>query len=51
MHLREELELDDNEALQIALQKEYADLLQTITNRHKQGMSALACGSGRDKNA
>ncbi|KAG0211141.1 [Pyruvate dehydrogenase (acetyl-transferring)] kinase isozyme 3, mitochondrial [Mortierella sp. GBA30] len=37
MHHREELELDDNKALQTAIQKEYADLLQGITNRHKQG--------------
>ncbi|KAF9278923.1 hypothetical protein BGZ68_008231 [Mortierella alpina] len=44
MHLREELELDDNETLQIAIQKEYADLLQTITNRHKQDVVYMAHG-------
>ncbi|KAF9954985.1 hypothetical protein BGZ70_010395 [Mortierella alpina] len=44
IHLREELELDDNETLQIAIQKEYADLLQTITNRHKQDVVYMAHG-------
>ncbi|KAF9573852.1 hypothetical protein EC968_007809 [Mortierella alpina] len=42
--LWEELELDDNEALQISIQKEYADLLQTITNRHKQDVVYMAHG-------
>jgi len=37
MFHREDLDLDDNEALQAAIQREYTDLLQAITNRHKQG--------------
>ncbi|KAF9991125.1 hypothetical protein BGZ75_004609 [Mortierella antarctica] len=44
MHLQEELDLDDNETLQTAIQKEYADLLQTITNRHKQDVVYMAHG-------
>ncbi|KAF9193424.1 hypothetical protein BGZ50_007496 [Haplosporangium sp. Z 11] len=44
MHHREELELDDNEAMQAAIQKEYADLLQSITNRHKQDVIYMAHG-------
>ncbi|KAG0277850.1 hypothetical protein BGZ95_005228 [Linnemannia exigua] len=43
-HRREELELDDNEAFQTAVQKEYADLLQKITNRHKQDVIYMAHG-------
>lgn len=40
--IREDQELDDNEALQTAVQKEYADLLQKVTNRHKQGNSSIS---------
>ncbi|KAF9128735.1 hypothetical protein BGW39_004796 [Mortierella sp. 14UC] len=43
-HHREELELDDNEAFQTAVHKEYADLLQNITNRHKQDVVYMAHG-------
>ncbi|KAF9335758.1 hypothetical protein BG006_010739 [Podila minutissima] len=41
---REEVELDDNEGMQTAVQKEYADLLQTVTNRHKQDVVFMAHG-------
>ncbi|KAG0364472.1 hypothetical protein BGZ54_007503 [Gamsiella multidivaricata] len=41
---REDLDLDENEALQIAVQNEYADLLQAITNRHKQDVIYMAHG-------
>ncbi|KAG0032569.1 hypothetical protein BGZ81_010619 [Podila clonocystis] len=41
---REEVELDDNEVMQTAIQKEYADLLQTVTNRHKQDVVFMAHG-------
>lgn len=44
--IREDLELDDNEAFQIAVQKEYADLLQKVTNRHKQGNSSISAFVG-----
>ncbi|KAF8939031.1 [Pyruvate dehydrogenase (acetyl-transferring)] kinase isozyme 4 [Dissophora ornata] len=43
-HHREDVELDDNETLQAAIQKEYADLLQAITNRHKQDVICMAHG-------
>ncbi|KAF9928208.1 hypothetical protein FBU30_002551 [Linnemannia zychae] len=46
---REEVELDDNVALQKALQKEYADLLQSITNRHKQDVLYMAHGISQFK--
>ncbi|KAF9084174.1 hypothetical protein BGX29_006941 [Mortierella sp. GBA35] len=42
--VREELELDDNEAFKAAVQEEYADLLQKITNRHKQDVIYMAHG-------
>ena len=35
--LLEDLSLDDNESPQQEAQKEFAELLQAITNRHKQG--------------
>ncbi|KAG0333999.1 hypothetical protein BG000_008709 [Podila horticola] len=41
---REEMELDDNEGMQTTIQKEYADLLQTVTNRHKQDVVFMAHG-------
>ncbi|KAG0336750.1 hypothetical protein BG004_007914 [Podila humilis] len=41
---REEVELDDNEKLQADIQKEYADLLQLVTNRHKQDVIFMAHG-------
>ncbi|KAG0250692.1 hypothetical protein BG011_008157 [Mortierella polycephala] len=44
MHHREELELDDSEVMQKAIQNEYADLLQSITNRHKQDVIYMAHG-------
>ncbi|KAF9361313.1 [Pyruvate dehydrogenase (acetyl-transferring)] kinase isozyme 4 [Mortierella sp. NVP85] len=44
MFHREDLDLDDNEALQAAIQREYTDLLQAITNRHKQDVIYMAHG-------
>ncbi|KAF8982264.1 hypothetical protein BGZ52_002022 [Haplosporangium bisporale] len=41
---REEMELDDSEGMQTAIQREYADLLQTVTNRHKQDVVFMAHG-------
>ncbi|KAG0086884.1 hypothetical protein BGZ93_004857 [Podila epicladia] len=41
---REEVELDDNEGMQTVIQKEYAELLQTVTNRHKQDVVFMAHG-------
>ncbi|KAF9972324.1 hypothetical protein BGZ65_009881 [Modicella reniformis] len=44
MYHREDLTLDDNEAQQVEIQREYADLLQAITNRHKQDVIYMAHG-------
>ncbi|KAG0323253.1 hypothetical protein BGZ99_002872 [Dissophora globulifera] len=41
----EDVDQDDNNSLQAtAVQREYADLLQAITNRHKQDMLCMAHG-------
>ncbi|KAG0055012.1 hypothetical protein BGZ83_009782 [Gryganskiella cystojenkinii] len=44
MHHQEDLDLDDNEEAQKDLQREYAELLQSITNRHKQDVIYMAHG-------
>ncbi|KAF9397081.1 hypothetical protein BGX21_009281 [Mortierella sp. AD011] len=41
---RGDSELDGDEAMEFAIQKEYADLLQAITNRHKQDVIFMAHG-------
>ncbi|KAI8347050.1 mitochondrial branched-chain alpha-ketoacid dehydrogenase kinase-domain-containing protein [Mortierella sp. GBAus27b] len=44
MYNHEDLDADNNEALQAAIQREYAELLQVITNRHKQDVIHMAHG-------
>ncbi|GJJ74373.1 hypothetical protein EMPS_06731 [Entomortierella parvispora] len=44
MHNREDLDLDDNESLEQEALKEFAELLQAITNRHKQDVIYMAHG-------
>ncbi|KAG9066776.1 hypothetical protein KI688_012687 [Linnemannia hyalina] len=43
-HVHEDMELEDNEAFQTTVQKEYANLLQKVTNRHKQDVIYMAHG-------
>ncbi|KAF9915524.1 [Pyruvate dehydrogenase (acetyl-transferring)] kinase isozyme 4 [Lobosporangium transversale] len=42
--LRDDLDIDDKESLKFSMQKEYAELLQNITNRHKQDVISMAHG-------
>ncbi|KAF9580472.1 hypothetical protein BGW38_002877 [Lunasporangiospora selenospora] len=42
--LCEGIDLEDNEAMQRTIQREYANLLQRVTNRHKQDVVYMAHG-------
>ncbi|KAF8985231.1 [Pyruvate dehydrogenase (acetyl-transferring)] kinase isozyme 4 [Entomortierella lignicola] len=43
-HHHNDLDFNSDEAMQLAVQKEYANLLQSITNRHKQDVIYMAHG-------